>query len=90
LKKKSKCIFFLFFRHDYFSGIAASSKETVADYKNQLDEMKKKNQKLQSEVAEWKANCLRMQKVTVAQENPGIKNPYKYENPQRTGGRNSR
>ena len=52
--------------------------------------MKKKNQKLQLEVAEWKGNCMRMQKVTVAQENPGIKNPYKYENPQRTGGRNSR
>ena len=79
-----------FFRHNYFSGIAASSKETVADYKNRLDEMQQKNRKLQSEVAEWKGNCLRMQKSAVTQENPGIKNPYKYENPQRTGGRNIR
>lgn len=51
--------------------------------------MKKKNQKLQSEVAEWKGNCLRMQKSTVMQENPVNKNPYKYENPQRTGGKNN-
>ncbi len=51
--------------------------------------MKKKNQKLQSEIAEWKDNCLRMQKSTVAQENSTVKNPYKYENPQRTGAKKS-